>query len=146
MHLLSTARSSHLSPKEELDRSTVYFFAKGRRLGPTMALLMSLLQHAAAAGVLVPRGWNIYCARIGLRNESVQMAQARHQAADLLASGYDTFVLDGGWAQTSGGAPNSTCKKPPCSLQVLDKWGRPAPSDIYPSAQAPPYSSTWERI
>ena len=54
------------------------------------------------------------------------------------------FVLDGGWAQTAGKAANgSSCKA--CSLQQLDRFGRPAPSDAYPSALRPPQAHSVEQ-
>ena len=89
-----------------------------------------LLVGAVAALVAPPRGWNNYCARLGLENETVQLGQAQHQAAQLLPSGYDTFVLDGGWSQS----PNQGAYQN-VSKQALDGYGRPVPSDMYPSAQ-----------
>lgn len=92
-------------------------------------LLLSLLLPAAAGGS-PPRGWNNYCAHLGIANESVQLGQAQHQAAQLLSSGYDTFVLDGGWSASHDKGPHQNM-----SVQALDNYGRPVPSDVYPSAQ-----------
>jgi hypothetical protein len=122
------------------------------------------------SGATPPRGWNNYCAHLGLANESVQLEQATHQARQvsascvmrtglgwahcelqprmhvhllvnllstfalcsqplirhqlpllrasalrasgssrqLLPSGYDTFVLDGGWSQGRNANGNQT--------------------------------------
>jgi alpha-galactosidase len=100
-----------------------------------MALILSLLLllplPAAAGGQSSPpRGWNNYCAHLGVANESVQLGQAQQQAAQLLSAGYDTFVLDGGW---SGSHDKGTYHNE--SVQALDGYGRPVPSDLYPSAQ-----------
>ena len=68
-------------------------------MAPSRPLLSAVLQllsgavGASAAAVSVPpRGWNNYCAHLGLKNESVQLQQAALQARQLLPSGYDTSV------------------------------------------------------
>ena len=89
-----------------------------------MPLVSVMFLGVRAGGAAAPfKGWNNYCAHLSVMNESVQLEQAGHAKLQLLPSGYDYFVLDGGWFEDGNG---STC---------TDDYGRPTPcTDQYPSA------------
>ena len=94
-------------------------------LPAALPLLLLLAAPPALATQAAPpfKGWNNYCAHLSVANETVQLEQAGHAQAQLLPSGFDYFVLDGGWFDDGNG---STC---------TDEYGRPVPcANQYPSS------------
>jgi hypothetical protein len=90
-----------------------------------------LVVPAAAKLVLPstpPRGFNSFDS-YGNINETLALATATAVKAQLLGSGYEYFVLDGGWSESHKTLENGTKIK----VQHLDEYGRAIPApDRYP--------------